>query len=131
MTNLKAPTPVGPYSMFRYLGDNSDSALKKGPKQYWVMAGSIPIDPESGELNNDTIEDEVNQVFNNIEAVLADNNKTIEDIRKFTVFLTDLSYTPLVNAEIEKRINGEYPVRSTIQVAGLPMGARVEIECLG
>ena len=71
MTNLKAPTPVGPYSMFRYLGDNSDSALKKGPKQYWVMAGSIPIDPESGELNNDTIEDEVNQVFNNIEAVLA------------------------------------------------------------
>jgi 2-iminobutanoate/2-iminopropanoate deaminase len=69
MTNLKAPTPVGPYSMFRYLGDNSDSALKKGPKQYWVMAGSIPIDPESGELNNDTIEDEVNQVFNNIEAV--------------------------------------------------------------
>ena len=121
MSNFKAPTPVGPYSMFRNLGDNSD----------WVMAGSIPINPESGELNNDTIEDEVNQVFNNIEAVLADNNKTIEDIRKFTVFLTDLTYTPLVNAEIEKRIKGAYPARTTIQVAGLPMGARVEIECLG
>ena len=121
MTNLKAPTPVGPYSMFRYLSDHSD----------WVMAGSIPIDPSSGQLNNDTVEQEVNQVFDNIEAALADNDKTLEDIKKFTVFLTDLSYTPLVNAEIEKRINGEYPARSTIQVAGLPMGARVEIECLG
>ena len=56
MTNLKAPTPVGPYSMFRYLGDNSD----------WVMAGSIPIDPSSGQLNNDTVEDDVNEVFDNI-----------------------------------------------------------------
>jgi 2-iminobutanoate/2-iminopropanoate deaminase len=124
MTNLKAPTPVGPYSMFRYL-----STL--APIGNWVMAGSIPIDPSSGQLNNDTVEQEVNQVFDNIEAVLADNDKTLEDIKKFTVFLTDLSYTPLVNAEIEKRINGEYPARSTIQVAGLPMGARVEIECLG
>ena len=43
----------------------------------------------------------------------------------------DLSYTPLVNAEIEKRLKGEYPARSTIKVAGLPMGSRVEIECLG
>ena len=121
MSNFKSPTPVGPYSMFRYFQDNSN----------WVMAGSIPIDPESGELNNETIEEEVIQVFNNIEAVLGDNKKTIEDVRKFTVFLTDLSYTPLVNAEIEKRIKGDYPARTTIQVAGLPMGARVEVECLG
>ena len=121
MTNLKAPTPVGPYSMFRYLGNDSS----------WIMAGSIPIDPLSGKLNNDTVEDEVSQVFDNIEAVLADNDKTLEDIRKFTVFLMDLSYTPLVNVEIEKRFKGEYPARSTIQVAGLPMGSRVEIECLG
>mgnify|MGYP006091369413 CR=1 FL=1 len=121
MSNLKAPTPVGPYSMFRYLSDNSD----------WVMAGSIPIDPISGELNNETIQMEVTQVFDNIEAVLADNGKTLVDIKKFTVFLMDLTSTPLVNAEIEKRIKGKYPARSTIQVAGLPMGARVEIECLG
>ena len=77
------------------------------------------------------LKNEVSQVFDNIEAVLADNDKTLEDIRKFTVFLMDLSYTPLVNAEIEKRFKGEYPARSTIQVAGLPMGSRVEIECLG
>ena len=121
MSNLKAPTPVGPYSMFRYLSDHSD----------WVMAGSIPIDPISGQLNNETVQMEVIQVFDNIEAVLADNGKTLADIKKFTVFLMDLTSTALVNAEIEKRIKGEYPARSTIQVAGLPMGARVEIECLG
>ena len=56
MTNLKAPTPVGPYSMFRYLENDSS----------WIMAGSIPIDPLSGKLNNDTVEDEVSQVFDNI-----------------------------------------------------------------
>ncbi len=83
MTNLKAPTPVGPYSMFRYLGNDSS----------WIMAGSIPIDPLSGKLNNDTVEDEVSQVFDNIEAVLADNDKTLEDIRKFTVFFNGLKYT--------------------------------------
>ena len=67
MTNLKAPTPVGPYSMFRYLSNKTN----------WTMAGSIPIDPLSGKLNNDTVEDEVNQVFDNIEAVLAENDKTL------------------------------------------------------
>ena len=50
---------------------------------------------------------------------------------KFLVFLTDLSITPLVNAEIEKRLNEPFPARSTIQVVGLPMGANVEVECLG
>ena len=60
----------------------------------WVMAGSIPIDPLSGQLNNDTVEDEVKQVFDNIEAVLADNDKTLEDIKKFTVFFNRLELYP-------------------------------------
>ena len=99
----------------------------------WVTAGQIPIDPNSDpvKLNNATIEDEIVQVFDNIEAVLSDNNKDLNDVKKFTVFVTDLSYTPLINSEIEKRIKSEYPSRSTIQVSALPMGARVEIECLG
>ena len=59
--------------MFRYL-DNDSS---------WIMAGSIPIDPLSGKLNNDTVEDEVNQVFDNIEAVLAENDKTSPAIKAY------------------------------------------------
>jgi 2-iminobutanoate/2-iminopropanoate deaminase len=97
----------------------------------WITSGQIPIDPESGELNNSSIEEEVLQVFDNLEAVLSDNGKSLNDVRKFLVFLTDLSITPLVNAEIEKRLNEPFPARSTIQVAGLPMGANVEVECLG
>ena len=127
MNKLKSPKPVGPYSMFRNLsGDCCPNCWNN-----WVTVGQIPLDPDSGELNNASVEDEVVQVFNNIEAVLSDNNKSLKDVKKFTVFLTDLSYTPLINSEIEKRINGKYPARSTIQVAGLPMGARIEIECLG
>ena len=56
MNKLKAPKPVGPYSLFRYLNDDSD----------WVTCGQIPLDPESGELNNETIEKEVEQVLDNI-----------------------------------------------------------------
>jgi 2-iminobutanoate/2-iminopropanoate deaminase len=97
----------------------------------WISSGQIPIDPETGKLNNDTIEEEVIQVFNNLEAVLSDNGKSINDVKKFLVFLTDLSVTPLVNAEIEKRLTEPFPARSTIQVVGLPMGANVEVECLG
>jgi len=97
----------------------------------WISSGQIPINPETGELNNDSIQEEVLQVFNNLEAVLSDNGKSINDVKKFLVFLTDLSITPLVNAEIEKRLIEPFPARSTIQVAGLPMGANVEIECLG
>ena len=70
MNKLKTPKPVGPYSLFRYLNDGSD----------WVTCGQIPLNPESGELNNETIEQEVNQVFDNIEAVLAENNKSINDV---------------------------------------------------
>jgi|TARA_B100001093_G_scaffold487788_1_gene524386 2-iminobutanoate/2-iminopropanoate deaminase len=120
MSKLKSPKPVGPYSMFRDLSSGG-----------WISSGQIPIDPETGKLNNDTIEEEVIQVFNNLEAVLSDNGKSINDVKKFLVFLTDLSVTPLVNAEIEKRLTEPFPARSTIQVVGLPMGANVEVECLG
>ncbi len=120
MSKLKSPKPVGPYSMFRDLSSGG-----------WISSGQIPIDPETGKLNNDTIEEEVIQVFNNLEAVLSDNGKSINDVKKFLVFLTDLSVTTLVNAEIEKRLTEPFPARSTIQVVGLPMGANVEVECLG
>ncbi len=117
---LKSPNPVGPYSMFKELSSGG-----------WITSGQIPIDPENGTLNNNSFEEEVVQVFNNLEAVLSDNGKSLDDVKKFLVFLTDLSITPLVNAEIEKRLNEPFPARSTIQVVGLPMGANVEVECLG
>ena len=57
---FKSPNPVGPYSMFRELSSGG-----------WITSGQIPIDPESGNLNNRSVEEEVVQVFNNLEAVLS------------------------------------------------------------
>ena len=91
---FKSPNPVGPYSMFKELSSGG-----------WTTSGQIPIDPENGTLNNNSVEEEVLQVFNNLEAVLSDNGKSLDDVKKFLVFLTDLSITPFVNAEIEKRLN--------------------------
>ena len=112
---FKSPNSVGPYSMFKDLSSGG-----------WITSGQIPIDPENGTLNNNSFEEEVVQVFNNLEAVLSDNGKSLDDVKKFLVFLTDLSIT-----EIKKRLKEPFPARSTIQVVGLPMGANVEVECLG
>ena len=120
MQKLKSPDPVGPYSMYRELSSGG-----------WITSGQIPIDPETGNLNNKSVKDEVVQVFDNLEAVLSENGKSLNDVKKFLVFLTDLTITPLVNTEIKKRLKEPFPARSTIQVVGLPMGANVEVECLG
>ena len=76
MSKFKSPNPVGPYSMFRKL-----------PSGGWITSGQIPIDPENGTLNNNSVEEEVVQVFDNLEAVLSDSGKSLNDVRKFLVFL--------------------------------------------
>ena len=59
---FKSPNPVGPYSMFKELSSGA-----------WITSGQIPIEPENDTLNNNSVEEEVVQVFNNLEAVLSDN----------------------------------------------------------
>ena len=76
MSKFKSPNPVGPYSMFRKLSSGG-----------WITSGQIPIDPKNGTLNNNSVEEEVMQVFDNLEAVLSDNGKSVKDVRKIIVFL--------------------------------------------
>ena len=116
---LDAPQAIGIYSQ----------GIKSGNLVF--TSGQIPLNPETGELIKGDFKLEISQVLTNLNAVLKSGGSSLKKAIKLTVFLTDLSYTPLINSEIEKRINGKYPARSTIQVAGLPMGARIEIECLG
>ena len=70
MSKFKSPNPVGPYSMFRKLSSGG-----------WITSGQIPIDPKNGTLKNNSIEEEVIQVFDNLEAVLLDNGKSLNDVR--------------------------------------------------
>ena len=113
-----APKAVGPYS----------PAVKDGA--FTFMSGQIPIDPATSKLCGEGIEEQTEQVMKNIEAVLTHVGRKFSDVIKTTIFLTDLGNFQTVNEIYARWMNGHKPARSTIQVAALPLGSKVEIECI-
>ncbi len=113
-----APKAVGPYSQ----------AVQCGNLLY--LSGQIPLDPTSGALVGSSIEDQTEQVLKNIKAVLGNQSLDFSDVIKTTIFLTDLAHFKTVNTIYEKWLGESKPARSTIQVAGLPLGSIVEIEMI-
>ena len=113
-----APQPIGPYSQ----------AIKSG--DYLFCSGQIALDPETGTMKNDSIESETKQVLQNLAAVLSASGASFSHLVKTTIFLTDLQDFGKVNQIYETMIGGARPARSTVQVAALPKGAKVEIECI-
>jgi len=116
ITSEAAPTAVGPYS----------HAVRVGHLIF--CSGQIPIDPATKEIVPGGIHEQTAQVMKNIQAVLAAANLTLANVAKATVFLTDLKDFPVVNGIYASAFGDHKPARSTIQVAALPLGARVEIE---
>lgn len=116
ITAQDAPAAIGPYS----------HAAKVGNLLF--CSGQIPVDPSSGGLVDDTIEAQTTQVLQNIKSVLASQGLALSDVAKSTVFLTDMAEFPAMNALYAEHFGDHKPARSTIQVAALPLGARVEIE---
>lgn len=110
-----APAAIGPYSQ----------ALDLGNVVY--CSGQIPIVPATGELA-EGLQAQAEQVFANIEAVLAEAGLTMTNVVKTTVFLTDLADFAAVNEIYAKHFTTPYPARSCVQVAGLPKGAKLECE---
>lgn len=116
-----APKPIGPYSQ----------ALECRPHRMMFLSGQIGIDPKTGEVVRGGIEEETKQVLANIESVLLAGSMGRWNVIKTTIYLTDLNDFATVN-----RIYGEFfgdshrPARSTVQVAALPKGAKVEIEAI-
>ena len=109
---------IGPYSLGIGAGD------------YVFLSGQIPLDGATGKLAGETIEAQTEQVFRNIRALLDNAGVTMEHVVKATVFMTDLKEFAAMNGVYEKNVPAPYPARSTIQVAGLPMGAKIEIEMI-
>ena len=109
---------IGPYSLGIGAGD------------YVFLSGQIPLDGATGKLVVGGIEAQTQQVFDNIKALLDNAGVTMEHVVKATVFMLDLSEFAAMNGIYEKNVAAPYPARSTIQVAGLPMGAKVEIEMI-
>jgi 2-iminobutanoate/2-iminopropanoate deaminase len=113
-----APAAIGPYSQ----------AI--GNENMIFCSGQLGIDPLTGKLCDDSIEKQTEQIFKNMKEVLNAAGATFSDVVKTTVFLTSMSDFPVLNTLYATAFGTHKPARSTVQVAALPLGAKVEIECI-
>jgi 2-iminobutanoate/2-iminopropanoate deaminase len=120
ITSSGAPRAIGPYSQ----------AIAVRAGQLLFLSGQIPLDPATGELVRGTIEEETGQVMRNLAAVLAAGGAGFQHVVKATIYLTDLSDFARVNEVYGAHFKSSPPARSTVQVAALPRGARVEIDAV-
>ncbi len=120
ITTAAAPAPVGPYNQ----------AVKAGGLLF--CSGQIALDPATGVLVGDgDVEAETRQVLTNLQAVLSAAGCTAQQVVRTTVFLTDLADFSRVNALYAQVFSaGVSPARACVQVAALPKGALVEIDCI-
>ena len=114
----KAPAAIGPYSQ----------AVRVG--EYVFLSGQIPMDPESGEFVSEEIAEQTHQVLRNLSAVLEASGSDLQNVVKTTVFLADMADFAQMNGVYSEHFGDNKPARSTVQAAGLPKGARVEIDCI-
>jgi reactive intermediate/imine deaminase len=114
----QAPKAIGTYSQ----------AVRSGQVVY--LSGQIPLDPASMQMVEGDIEAEIRRVFDNLKAVIAAAGGTFAQVVKVTIFITDFAHFPKVNEIMAQYFKEPYPARSTVGVAQLPRGARVEIECI-
>lgn len=113
-----APAAIGPYSQ----------AVKVNGTVF--CSGQIPIDPASGEFVEGGVAEQSEQVFKNLIAVLEAAGATLEDVVKTSVFLADMNDFAAMNEVYGRYFSSNKPARATVQAAGLPRGALVEIECI-
>jgi len=118
LESAAAPAPVASYSQAVRAGD------------FVFCSGQIPIDPATHELVEGDIQRQTARVLDNLGAVLGSAGLTHEDIVKCTVFLADLADFASFDMTYAAYFRDRPPARATVQVAGLPRGARVEIEAI-
>ncbi len=118
ISTKNAPGAIGPYSQ----------AIRFGEQVY--LSGQIPIDTETGEFVSDDITEQTHQVLRNLSAVLDASGSDMDSVLKTTVFLKDMSDFAAMNEVYAEYFIEKPPARSTVQAAGLPRGARVEIDCI-
>lgn len=118
INSSKAPEAIGPYSQAVCVN------------AFVFTSGQLPVDSETGKIVGTEIKEQAEQVFKNIEAILHEADMTLENIVKTTVFLTDMNDFVKFNEIYSKYITKDFPSRSCVQVAALPLGAKVEIETI-
>ena len=113
-----APKPLGAYSQATKIGN------------LIFTAGQIPINPKTGEMIDNSIEAETQQVFVNLKAVLEAGGSSLHNVIKFTIFLKNMEDFHEINTVFDQILEEPYPARSAVQVAKLPFDASVEIEAI-
>lgn len=113
-----APKALGPYSQ----------AVRHGSMLF--VSGQLGIDPVTNHLVGDDIESQIDQVLANVEAICVEAGTSIQHALKLTLYLQDLSDFAAVNQALEANLTAPYPARATTQVAGLPLGALIEIDAI-
>ncbi|MEP7358296.1 MAG: RidA family protein [Anaerolineales bacterium] len=114
----KAPKAIGPYSQAQRVGD------------FIFTAGQLGLDPQTGQMVEGGIQAQTRQVWHNLAAVLEAAGSSLANVVKTTVFMQDLGEFAQMNTVYAEFFPDTRPARSTVQVAALPRGALVEIECI-
>jgi 2-iminobutanoate/2-iminopropanoate deaminase len=114
----KAPKAIGPYSQ----AIRTDFAV--------FTAGQVGLDPATGELVSNAVEEQTRQALKNLQNVLEASGSSLANVVKTTVFLKDMNDFSRMNAVYAEFLGAMPPARSTVAVAGLPKGALVEIEAI-
>ena len=112
------PAPIGPYR----------PAVRAGHLLF--CSGQIPLDSATGQLVSGDIAAQTARALENLKALLGASNLTLAEVVKTTVFLTDMADFAAMNAVYARFFSHDCPARSTVQVAALPKGARLEIEAV-
>jgi len=113
-----APAPIGPYNQAVLAGN------------FLFVSGQIAINPENGELNISSIEEETHQVMRNLKAVLLEAGLGFEHVVKSTIFLSDMGTFGIVNEIYGQYFTSDFPARETVQVSVLPKNVNVEISVI-
>lgn len=115
INTVSAPAPIGPYSQ----------SVKAGG--FLFISGQIAINPATGNVDAQSIEEETHQAMKNIAAILTEAGLDFSAVVKTTIFLTDMALFGAVNEVYAGYLSGNYPARETVAVKGLPKGVNVEI----
>jgi reactive intermediate/imine deaminase len=118
ISTAAAPKAVGTYSQ----------AVKVGKTVY--VSGQIPLDPVTGELVQISMEAQIRRVFDNLLAIVRAAGGDFSHVTKLNVFLTDLGHFALLNQVMASYFKEPYPARAAIQVAALPKGSTIEMDCV-
>ena len=114
----QAPQAIGTYSQGVRVGDTV------------YHSGQIPLVPETMELVDGDIEQQIRRVFDNLQAVARAAGGSLADVVKLNVFLTNLDHFPVVNQVMTDYFSEPYPARAAIGVAALPKDAAVEMDAV-